>query len=531
MVLLYVKNRPKPENHVDDECKKELSKVGVPFRSTPTFTHNEGQMAYINERGLYNLINGCKMSNKHEVKVFFDQYFYDRRYKHGLMDIFTFIRDRKLAIDIESDWFQELWYPLSKKCHVLGSMALLDWLGYEGENYLKQRNFKKLLDNNNIPYEEISYNDDRFMDHPSMKRELERTNAGNVNQKRWLVMTTRDFKKAILRLNTKNGEMIRDYYLNLEEACFEYAEYQANWSIKKSEAERILKEGQLMKMDKELSSAMEQLALKDKSFEEETRELKLRAERAEKDAEDQRLRLRSETKRLKEQIKRTLEFNQATKCVEPLEYIYICTTEYYQRQHKFKVGGVQTFELLRSRLTQYNSGEADSEAHFFIYVRKTVSYRSIEQSIKGLLSGFRENQSNELYIMHYDWLIKFVDAILDGNADFAVLVNSNRQQIADDTINKDPTIVPPIQLEQIMYLRAGDTPRDLTTVLDPEIRRAIQEAVDSFEPDNNTVKRREFEEYLMRMSPNVKLDGKKRDAWEMTRALGSSKNPMWRYKY
>ncbi len=57
--------------------------------------------------------------------------------------------------------------------------------------------------------------------------------------------------------------------------------------------------------------------------------------------------------------------------------------------------------------------------------------------------------------MHYDWLIKFVDAILDGNAEFALLVNSNREKIADDTINKEPTIVPPIQLEQIMYHRAG----------------------------------------------------------------------------
>ncbi len=31
--------------------------------------------------------------------------------------------------------------------------------------------------------------------------------------------------------------------------------------------------------------------------------------------------------------------------------------------------------------------------------------------------------------MHYDWLIKFVDAILDGNAEFALLVNSNREKI------------------------------------------------------------------------------------------------------
>ncbi len=114
--------------------------------------------------------------------------------------------------------------------------------------------------------------------------------------------------------------------------------------------------------------------------------------------------------------------------------------------------------------------------------------------------------------MHYDWLVKFVDAIMDGNAEFALLVNSNREQIAEDTINKEPTIVPPIQLEQIMYLRAGDNPRDLTTILDPEIRRAIQDAIDSFEPDNNTVKRKEFEEHLLRQSPNVKLCGKKRDA-------------------
>lgn len=38
-------------------------------------------------------------------------------------------------------------------------------------NGQKQR-FKKLLDNNNIPYEEIDYKDQRFSEHPSMKKEL-----------------------------------------------------------------------------------------------------------------------------------------------------------------------------------------------------------------------------------------------------------------------------------------------------------------------------------------------------------------------
>ncbi len=273
-------------------------------------------------------------------------------------------------------------------------------------------------------------------------------------------------------------------------------------------------------LQNELTRSMSLLAIKDTELEQERQR-----------ADEAHMKLRSEAKRHKEQIKRTLEFNQATKVVEPLEYIYICTTEYYQRNHKFKVGGVQTFELLKSRLTQYNSGESNSEAHFFIYVRKTVSYRSIEHIIKGLLSGFRENQNNELYIMHCDWLVKFLDAIMDGNSEFALLVNSNRKQIALDTINKEPTILPPIQLEQIAYIRAGDAPRDLSLILGQEMIDSIKEAIESFEPTDNTVKRKEFELYLLSKNPNVSLTGKRRDTWELTRQLGSSINPMWRYKY
>ncbi len=164
-------------------------------------------------------------------------------------------------------------------------------------------------------------------------------------------------------------------------------------------------------------------------------------------------------------------------------------------------------------------------------VRKTVSYRSIEHIIKGLLSGFRENQNNELYIMHCDWLVKFLDAIMDGNSEFALLVNSNRKQIALDTINKEPTILPPIQLEQIAYIRAGDAPRDLSLILGQEMIDSIKEAIESFEPTDNTVKRKEFELYLLSKNPNVSLTGKRRDTWELTRQLGSSINPMWRYKY
>ncbi|AAK82062.1 200R [Invertebrate iridescent virus Kaz2018] len=33
-----------------------------------------------------------------------------------MKDLFTFVMDKNISIDINSDWFKELWYPLSKKC-------------------------------------------------------------------------------------------------------------------------------------------------------------------------------------------------------------------------------------------------------------------------------------------------------------------------------------------------------------------------------------------------------------------------------
>ncbi len=49
---------------------------------------------------------------------------------------------------------QELWYPLSKKTGSIITTRLLEWMGYSGEYKLQRQNFKRLLDNNNIPYEE-----------------------------------------------------------------------------------------------------------------------------------------------------------------------------------------------------------------------------------------------------------------------------------------------------------------------------------------------------------------------------------------
>lgn len=60
-ILNYSNHRKAIFDNVEPDCKKELAKIGVTPEVTPIFTHNEGQMAYINEEGLYSLIFACKL--------------------------------------------------------------------------------------------------------------------------------------------------------------------------------------------------------------------------------------------------------------------------------------------------------------------------------------------------------------------------------------------------------------------------------------------------------------------------------------
>jgi hypothetical protein len=91
-------------------------------------SYNDGKAVYVSEAGLYSLIFACKLPNAKPLKAFMDQFFYDLRYKSGIMDIFTFIKDKKVAIDVNSPWFQELWYPISKRKGSLLTTLTLEWM-------------------------------------------------------------------------------------------------------------------------------------------------------------------------------------------------------------------------------------------------------------------------------------------------------------------------------------------------------------------------------------------------------------------
>jgi hypothetical protein len=346
------------------------------------------------------------------------------------------------------------------------------------------------------------------------------------------MLTPEAFKTCLLRARrypnqTVDPTIYSKYYLLLEKTYKLYTDYEKqllNNQLEQNQQQLEENQQQLEENQQQLEENQQQLEEKDQQLQENQKQL-----------DEAKSKLRSETSKLKNQLRKTLEFNQATKKIEPTEYIYIVTTSQYQKTNKFKVGGCQSFDLIKSRLNQYNSGESDSHNHFFVYLRKTVSYKSIEHAISGMLMGFRENKSKELYFIHFDWLTKCIDAVMDGTAEFMLYVNENRDKIFEDTINMQPNISPPIQLEQIKiaYIRAGDEPKEIqieANKFDDETIKLIREAIESYQSENNIIVRLKFEDHLKRTT-NVKFEKKKRDVWKVVRQIGSALYPMWRYKY
>jgi MSV199 domain/Protein of unknown function (DUF3627) len=152
--------------------------------------------------------------------------------------------DKKLSVrdssgfKIDKLMFNEFWQAMtikSNSAHV-GTM-LLEWLGYEGRDTDAKRKFIDYLKRNDIPFTELKSSDERINTHPSILEAIKTMHPKDIAKQKWLVMNSRDFKKAIMKLSTKKGNDIREYYLNVEELLQEYVEYDKRFEIRKREEE------------------------------------------------------------------------------------------------------------------------------------------------------------------------------------------------------------------------------------------------------------------------------------------------------
>jgi len=394
-----------------------------------TLSYHDGRAVVLSEPGLLALVNGSrKNKNKKKILEAVNRWLCTTKYQNnaGLLDIFTFISRMELTFDITSDWFKDLWYPLSKSRGspgaapnmvedrpIIVTQNLIDWMGYKGRKEAdRQLSFYRFLESLNIPYNEIDYQHPLALEYPGVNQESEQLKlSNNLEKKRWIVMEPRAFKKVVMRLNTRNADMVRDYYLNLEEAMFAYGDYTRDYLMDKTR-----------RQESGLTLAMEQLTIKDTELDQAERlaeQERLRAEEAERLADQEREakeqeRLRAEeAERLADQERearvkaerKTLRINKFMKKVTiketKMEWIYIATTMLYWMDRMFKVGSTIR---LSSRIGGYNTGRPREDEYKYCWAIKCYNAKDVDYHIQKLLANFKHRDNAELYCG-----IKFTD--------------------------------------------------------------------------------------------------------------------------
>ena len=78
--------------------------------------------------------------------------------------------------------------------------------------------------------------------------------------------------------------------------------------------------------------------------------------------------------------------------IEATQVIYIATSPSYAKQNRFKVGGVESTEKLKGRLSTYNSRSAKGDDFFYSDIFIVANYRQIEDRLKSLMVASETEQ-------------------------------------------------------------------------------------------------------------------------------------------
>ncbi len=120
-----------------------------------------------------------------------------------------------------TNWFWQI--MVNNHCAHVGTVVL-EWFGYEGDLRTQKRKFIDIK-RNSIPYKELTSKEEIEL-YPTIKEEiLSLPHKGAIACSKWLVMKPYDIKIAMLRLNTKNSQIIKQYYIKMEELIRLYAQY------------------------------------------------------------------------------------------------------------------------------------------------------------------------------------------------------------------------------------------------------------------------------------------------------------------
>jgi prophage antirepressor-like protein len=274
-------------------------------------------------------------------------------------------------------------------------------------------------------------------------------------------------------------------------------------------------------VESQLSLAMEQL----ESFEEETKELearleqeKQRAENAERDAEEQ---------KQYALILKELAINDQKRPLN--EAIYISTSKAYAAHNRYKVGGVEGMDKLRSRFAGYNGRSSVDDLWYYSDIFRVANFRAAEKRIEDVLGRFRERKNKEIYVLHYDDLRRYVEWICEHYEDEVEKFNQELDMLISNLNrhNLKPVIPLPYQGTTATITRIVNGIPTHTTIedsIEDQFKHKIKIYLDTLEPTITTIKR-------VDLFSQVPFSFNKLEGWRWLKELIPQYNPDIKLNY
>ena len=253
-------------------------------------------------------------------------------------------------IQVDQLYVDKFWSNISEDKWLYIGNNMLEWIGYQSNNYENKKHYNEVLSSNFIENEDY-----RFINTSEMKNlyvmpdhniELPTQITGG-NRTKHLIASPDCFKESLMMMNTQRAKQIRKYYVQIEKVFRQYMKYS-------DECNKM----RLQQTRKELEAA----------------------------------------KKSSEAFKMMIINNASFKCDQ---YVYIATSRNYAKQNVFKVGMTK---LLEKRMGGYQTGRISDDKFSYVYLMKCVDAKAIEQLIFTRLKPFSYEDSRELFQIHFETL-------------------------------------------------------------------------------------------------------------------------------
>jgi phage anti-repressor protein len=285
----------------------------------------------------------------------------------AMLTIKDFIRETNISID--NIYIDKFWENIADDKWIYIGSVMLEWIGYQPtrdrqakEQYLKMisSHFAESTDYKHL------YSTDAKQFYVVLTRDIALPSDFNSHNKaKHLFLSPDCFKESLMLMQTPRSKEIRKYYIQLEKVFKEYLRYQSDYQA--SQTAQIASELEIEKNRNTLLMAS------------------------------------------------AIDYNRHDK----KEYLYIATNARYASQNNFKIGKTQD---LKQRLSAYNTSHNKREPYYYTFVSGPLfDAKTVEHIIKHILVKFRNSETNELYVIEYEFLEKMVKRICqnyDASVDY-----------------------------------------------------------------------------------------------------------------